>query len=120
MFVPQPPRLSALPLQPVEQLTTFHRWYSIFEGWKGSSTHDSAPERAGKGDKDDPAAEASAAGMEERYVNEGIPDATKSQGTTERGGRKHGKKAKEEHPNAPEPIIGMNDERAEVSPFAYI
>jgi hypothetical protein len=52
--------------------------------------------------------------MKERERNEGIADDTKQQGTTERGGRKHGQKAKEEHPAAPEPVIGMNDERARV------
>lgn len=50
-------------------------------------------------------------------MNEGIADNTKSQGMTERGGRKQARKAKEEHPAAPEPIIGMNDERAEVFAF---
>lgn len=53
-------------------------------------------------------------------MNEGVADNTKSQATTERGGRKQERKAKEEHPAAPKPIIGMNDERAQVnalSPF---
>lgn len=50
-------------------------------------------------------------------MNEGIADDTKSQGMTERGGRKQAQKTKEEHPAAPEPIIGMNDERAEVTAF---
>jgi len=87
---------------------------SIFKDWKGSSSKDNAVPRAEKGDKLDPETEAAASGLEEREVNEGIADETKSQGRTERGGRKHGKKAKAEHPNAPEPIIGMNDERGEV------
>jgi hypothetical protein len=60
--------------------------------------------------------------MKEREGNEGIADDTKQQGTTERGGRKHGQKAKEEHPAAPEPVIGMNDERARVRGdfFAFV
>lgn len=126
-FMPRPPRsfVFVTPVQLTVQSaipralgSTVQCYSVIFSDWKGSSKHDNARERAEKGDKNDPAAEASAVGMEERYVNEGVPDSTKSQAATERGGRKFEKKAKEEHPNAPKPIIGMNDERAEVSVFA--
>lgn len=93
------------------------RNYSITKDWKGSPTEAHAKERAKKGDSFDVHAAPAASGMQERDVNEGIADDTKSQGMTERGGRKQAKKAKEEHPAAPEPIIGMNDERAEVCAF---
>ncbi|KAJ5975671.1 hypothetical protein N7481_009378 [Penicillium waksmanii] len=73
---------------------------------------DGSVQRAKKGDTSDPGAAAVASGLEEREANEGIADDSKSGATTERGGSKHAAKAKREHPAAPEPIIGMNDERA--------
>ena len=90
------------------------RYESIVNKWKGASTDDHNIRRSKKGDTYDPAAHASAAGMEEREVNEGVADKSKSQGTTRRGGAEQGRKAKQDHPSAPEPIIGMNDERAQV------
>ncbi|KAJ5753148.1 hypothetical protein N7520_010065 [Penicillium odoratum] len=89
------------------------RHESTLNKWKGSSTDDHSTQRSKKGDTYDIASEASASGMEERQENQGIADQTKSQGTTQRGGIKSSKKAKAEHPAAPEPIIGMNDERAQ-------
>ncbi|KAJ5391814.1 hypothetical protein N7509_007304 [Penicillium cosmopolitanum] len=73
---------------------------------------DNSVKRAKKGDTRDPGAAAVASGLEERKANEWIADDSKSGATTERGGSKHAAKAKKEHPAAPEPIIGMNDERA--------
>lgn len=93
------------------------RSYSITKEWKGSQPEEHTKERAKRGDAVDVHAAPSTSGMQEREVNEGIADNTKSQGMTERGGRKQARKAKEEHPAAPEPIIGMNDERAEVFAF---
>ncbi|KAJ5618883.1 hypothetical protein N7510_002867 [Penicillium lagena] len=115
MLLSRPPRLSILPqLQTVKlSAKSSTRNSSVFKDWKGSSPDDNAVSRAEKGDRLDPETEAAASGLEEREKNEGIPDNTKSQAKTERGGKKQGKKAKAEHPNAPEPIIGMNDERAE-------
>ncbi|KAJ5578338.1 uncharacterized protein N7459_007302 [Penicillium hispanicum] len=84
-----------------------------FKDWKGASTGEHSTERSKKGDTHDVTSGAVAAGMKERETHEGIADATKSQGTTQRGGLQHSRKAKEEHPEAPEPIIGMNDERAQ-------
>ncbi|KAJ6181025.1 hypothetical protein N7519_011486 [Penicillium mononematosum] len=89
--------------------------YSIFEDWKGSSAEEHVRKRSKKGDTEDVHSEAAASGLRERRTNQGLADETKSQGMTERGGTKYGKKAKEEHPKAPEPVIGMNDERAKVS-----
>lgn len=53
--------------------------------------------------------------MKEKEEYHGISDHSKSHATTQRDGLSHGRKAKEEHPKAPEPIIGMNDERGKVS-----
>lgn len=75
--------------------------------------------RARKHDETDPEAASSASGIREREENRNIADDTKSQATTERDGLKFERKAKKEHPNAPEPVIGMNDERAEVS-FCFV
>lgn len=70
-------------------------------------------DRRKKGDTTDPTVEGAHSGMKDREESEGIARDDKPQAATERGGVKHGKKAKEEHPKAPEPIIGMNDERAQ-------
>ncbi|CDM28562.1 unnamed protein product [Penicillium roqueforti FM164] len=122
MSVSRQPWRVILPLQsvirpPVLRAPLGVRYYSIFEDWKGSSAEDHIRKRSQKGDTDDVHSEAAASGLEERRAYQGIADDSKSQGMTERGGTKHGKKAKEEHPNAPEPIIGMNDERQKVSPY---
>lgn len=94
--------------------------YSQSRIYSRSSGRSDEPEehsikRAERGEREDPASAAVASGIEERRVNEGIADDSKSGATTERGGSKHAAKAKKEHPAAPEPIIGMNDERAKVS-----
>ncbi|KAJ5904467.1 hypothetical protein N7504_006850 [Penicillium tannophilum] len=89
------------------------RHESITKQWKGASSDDHTTQRSKEGDKYDIHSDASASGMEERQQNEGIADKTKSQGMTRRGGAESGKKAKSEHPAAPEPVIGMNDERAQ-------
>lgn len=90
------------------------RHQSVTKPWKGAGTEEHSIRRAKRGDTKDPSASAVASGVEEREVNEWIADTTKSQGTTERGGRKAESKAKNDHPAAPEPIIGMNDERGQV------
>ncbi|KAJ5493817.1 hypothetical protein N7463_009904 [Penicillium fimorum] len=116
MSVPRQAWRVILPLQSVIHLSVLHapigsRHYSIYEDWKGSSAEEHTRKRAEKGDAEDVHSEAAATGLSERKTNQGLADDTKSQGITERGGTKYGKKAKEEHPKAPEPIIGMNDER---------
>ncbi|OKP06434.1 hypothetical protein PENSUB_6424 [Penicillium subrubescens] len=90
------------------------RLQSVAKEWKGAHPEEHSIPRAKRGDTHDPSADAVSSGMEERDVNEGIADDTKSQATTQRGGRKEERKAKKEHPAAPEPIIGMNDERGGV------
>lgn len=90
------------------------RCQSVTKPWKGSHTEEHSISRAKRGDAKDPSASAAASGIEEKNVNEGIADNTKSQATTQRGGRQQETRAKKEHPAAPKPIIGMNDERGGV------
>jgi hypothetical protein len=123
MSVSRVPRCLNLPLQSAIQATIFHsrssvRNYSISKEWKGTEKH--TTERSKNGDTADIHASSSASGMKERETHGGVADATRSQATTETGGTKHGKKAKQEHPNAPEPIIGMNDERSKVSSYGLV
>ncbi|KAH8698546.1 hypothetical protein BGW36DRAFT_294439 [Talaromyces proteolyticus] len=91
-----------------------------FQEWKGSSTQHHAVNRARNNDVTDPEVEAAQQGREEHIQNQGIADATKSGATTQRDLRHSTKRAKEEHPHAPQPIIGMTDEKGEVSGFLSI
>ncbi|KAJ5181756.1 hypothetical protein N7449_011903 [Penicillium cf. viridicatum] len=116
MSVSRQPWRAILPLQsaihpPVLRAPLGVRGYSIFEDWKGSSAEDHTRKRSKNGDTEDVHSAAAASGLNERKTNQGLADETKSQGMTERGGTKYAKKAKQEHPKAPEPLIGMNDER---------
>ncbi|KAJ5359539.1 uncharacterized protein N7496_011952 [Penicillium cataractarum] len=109
-------RASILPVQSIISPGAIYiprgaRCQSVTKPWKGSQTEEHSIPRAKRGDTKDPSASAVASGLEERDVNESIADDTKSQGTTQRGGRKEERKAKKDHPAAPEPILGMNDER---------
>lgn len=78
-------------------------------------SNEHAVNRTQDNDTTDPETKASSDGMTDRRESEGIADPTKSQATTERGGLSAERKAKEEHPKAPRPVIGVNDERAQVS-----
>ncbi|PKY08919.1 hypothetical protein P168DRAFT_323965 [Aspergillus campestris IBT 28561] len=120
-LTPRPPLPCLLPLQSVWQPVVFptpgymrSRLYgsSPTPGTQ-SSTKDHAVDRAKRGDTTDPTSDAAAAGMKEREEREGQADRSKSQATTQRQGSQEAEKAKKEHPNAPTPIIGMNDERGE-------
>lgn len=82
--------------------------------WKGAGAEDHTARRSKKGDQTTPNTDSAGAGLQERNESEGVANGAKSQATTERGGVEKGKQAKKEHPKAPEPIIGMNDERAQV------
>ncbi|GAQ10594.1 hypothetical protein ALT_7915 [Aspergillus lentulus] len=124
MLIPRPPRVTLLPLQSVWQparLPTpgnvrarFNS--SLGQEWKGSSTDDHAVKRSkDKRDITDPQTESSASGLKEKKESAGVADQSKQGAVTEREGLKQERQAKKEHPKAPEPIIGMNDERAEVS-----
>ncbi|CEO59377.1 hypothetical protein PMG11_04053 [Penicillium brasilianum] len=115
-LVAQSSRTSILPLRSIASPGAIYiprgaRCQSVTKPWKGSQPEEHSISRAKQGDTKDPAASAAASGMEEREVNEGIADDTKSQSTTQRGGREEERKAKQDHPAAPEPILGMNDER---------
>ncbi|PWY77540.1 hypothetical protein BO70DRAFT_363488 [Aspergillus heteromorphus CBS 117.55] len=81
--------------------------------WQGRGSEEHPVNRTKKRDVTDPVTDASASAMKDREESEGVADAARPQGTTGRGGQEHGKKAKEEHPKAPEPVIGMNDERGQ-------
>ncbi|RAH43580.1 uncharacterized protein BO95DRAFT_444956 [Aspergillus brunneoviolaceus CBS 621.78] len=81
--------------------------------WVGTKAEDHAVNRTKKRDTTDVSTDASAAGQEDRESSYGVPDSSKQGGATERGGLKHERKAKKEHPKAPEPVIGMNDERGQ-------
>ncbi|RHZ54448.1 uncharacterized protein CDV56_102072 [Aspergillus thermomutatus] len=124
LLIPRPPRVSILPLQSVWQPARFptpgnvraRLNSSLGQEWKGSSPDEHAVKRTKQnGDTTDPQAESSASGLQEKEESSNIADETKQQGVTEREGLKHERQAKKEHPKAPEPIIGMNDERAQVS-----
>lgn len=86
-----------------------------FQEWKGSSTQDHAVNRASRNDITDPEVAGVASGREEHKQNAGVADATKSTATTERDLGQNSKRAKQEFPKAPEPVIGMSDERGHVS-----
>lgn len=83
--------------------------------WRGTSTDDHAINRTKKHDITDPQMESTQSGQGERERNEAIADASKSSSTTERDVNKSQERAKKEHPHAPEPVIGVNDEKGEVS-----
>ncbi|BDD64307.1 hypothetical protein MPDQ_006321 [Monascus purpureus] len=84
---------------------------SIFNKWTGSSDNDHSIHRAQRRDETDPEVKGTAEGIRERAQSWGIRDRTKSQAVTEREGSTFAKKAKKEHPEAPEPLVGVNDER---------
>ncbi|OJJ49965.1 hypothetical protein ASPZODRAFT_54275, partial [Penicilliopsis zonata CBS 506.65] len=123
LLIPRPPKLCLLPLESILQPTRLLPLSSVHirlnsrlaKQWKGSGDEDHSIHRQEKGDTTYPGAEGARQGIKEREESEGIADATKSQAKTEREGLKFGRKAKEDHPKAPEPVIGMNDERGEVS-----
>ncbi|KAL3468011.1 hypothetical protein BJX64DRAFT_246688 [Aspergillus heterothallicus] len=86
----------------------------ITKDWKGSSGEKHATHRVQKeNDATDPQTIGSKRSMNDREENYGTGNSAKSDAATERGGRKNERKVKEDHPKAPEPVIGMNDERAQ-------
>jgi hypothetical protein len=124
MLVPRVPRISLLPLQTVWQPARFptpgnvrvRLNSSLGQKWEGSSTADHAVERSkDKRDITDPQTESSASGLKEKKESWGVSDESKQGAVTERDGLKQEREAEKEFPKAPKPIIGMNDERAEVS-----
>ncbi|PWY94769.1 hypothetical protein BO94DRAFT_531705 [Aspergillus sclerotioniger CBS 115572] len=121
LLVPRPPTPCLLSLRSIWQPAAIHTPRSVqarfnsgvTKDWKGTGSEDHAVDRTQKRDTTDPTTDAAASVMKDREEGEGIANGSKPQGATERGGTQHGKKAKQQHPNAPEPIIGMNDERGQ-------
>ncbi|KAL4977339.1 hypothetical protein BDW66DRAFT_38869 [Aspergillus desertorum] len=88
----------------------------IMQDWKGSGGEKSTIHRAQtEKDNTDPETIAANRTMQDREENFGVGNRGESDAATERGGTKNAKKAKKDHPKATEPVIGMNDERAQVS-----
>lgn len=128
-LTPRPPRPCLLPLQYILQPAGVPTPCSvrarlkgdtanssgITRGWSGTSTEDHALDRTKRGDITDPQMESALSGQQERAENEFIADRSKSQATTERDLGSNNRRAKEQYPKAPEPVIGANDEKGEVS-----
>ncbi len=75
-------------------------------GWEGRPKEDHAVNRS----PHDPEAQSAQEGMKEHeQLKEG------SQAISRKDERDNNKRAKEDHPEAPEPVIGMNEERGSVS-----
>ncbi|KAL4995119.1 hypothetical protein BDV10DRAFT_196989 [Aspergillus recurvatus] len=88
----------------------------IMQDWKGAGTNKSTTHRVQKEkDNTDPETIAANRTMQDREENFGVGNRGESDAATERGGTKNAEKVKKDHPKATEPVIGMNDERAEVS-----
>lgn len=101
--------------QPTRPISISGAYDKLSNKWRGMPPEEHAVDRTKhNADTTDPETKASSLGMSERDRKEGIADRSQSQATTERGGSGYGRKAKKEHPRAPEPVIGMNDERAQV------
>jgi len=126
-LLPNPPRPYLLPLQSIIQPATIFTPQSVsarfksnpskdrhpFQDWAGTSPRDHTVNRVKEGDTTDPEVKGAADSRQEREESGGIANNTKSQATTERDQRQNNRRAKEDHPAAPEPVIGMNDERGE-------
>ncbi|KKA20476.1 hypothetical protein T310_5495 [Rasamsonia emersonii CBS 393.64] len=132
LLIPCPPRPYLFPLQSILLPTSIptpnsvrarlkgdtvhdHAKRAAFKDWTGTTTQDHAVNRASNRDITDPEIESTVAGLQERDENEGIADQSKSHATTERDSGRHSKRAKEESPAAPEPVIGMTDEKGHSS-----
>lgn len=83
--------------------------------WRGTGTEDQSVNRVKKGDITDPQTEATRSGRKEKEEKNDLNDMSKSQSTTERDQHNSTSKTEKEFPKAPKPVIGMTDERGEVS-----
>ena len=77
--------------------------HASIPGWKGRTPDDHAVHRK---DRLDVQSDASQSGMEEHQTGE-----SGSQGLNRKDDGQYNKKAEKDHPEAPQPVIGMNDER---------
>jgi len=75
-------------------------------GWSGRKSDEHAVNRSAN----DPQSKAAKEGQEERAKTD-APKGTGSDATSRRDEKDSNRRAKEEHPEAPEPVIGMNEER---------
>ena len=80
-------------------------------GWSGRHGDEHATNR---GDGLDVQSSASKSGKQQRSV-----DSEQSGATSEKDTGDNNKRAEEDHPEAPQPVIGMNDERGPVSLFCF-
>lgn len=76
--------------------------------WHGRKTDEHVANRK---DELDVQSGASQSGMRERASG----DEKQSQATSDKDSGNHNKQAQKDHPEAPGPVIGMNDERGQVS-----
>jgi len=79
-------------------------------GWSGRKSDEHAVNRSAN----DPQSKAAKEGQEERAKTggeKGTGTGTGSAATSRRDEKDSNRRAKEEHPEAPEPVIGMNEER---------
>ncbi|PQE25618.1 hypothetical protein CJF30_00000333 [Rutstroemia sp. NJR-2017a BBW] len=107
-ILPRLPQRTILPTARAFSNTPLHQT----SNWKGSPTKDHVTE---DGDKYNVEHDGSKLGREERAeggTGEGTSNATS---IAEKDGLNSRSKAKKEHPKAPGPIIGMEDERGGVS-----
>ena len=87
---------------------TQHRFASGTSDWSGRQAHEHATNRK---DELDVQSGASQSGKRERATD----NDNASQGTSEKDSGNQNEQAKKDHPEAPGPVIGMNDERGGVS-----
>lgn len=110
-----PLRTSALTTRP---LSTSNRLFSATSDWQGRKPDEHAVNRT---EEKDVQSQQSQAGMREKERHMSGKDAEKgkeeniSQGVSEADQNNSNPRAKEESPEAPGPVIGMNDERGGVS-----
>jgi hypothetical protein len=125
------PRLSATPILTLHRSTQLHLRPSFTAhfastnanekgtqnsrpGWSGRPAEDHATQR----DRLDAQGDASQEGMKKFQEDQDQNTKTVSgQAITREDERNANRRAKEEHPEAPGPVIGMNDERGSVSAF---
>ncbi|KIX05436.1 uncharacterized protein Z518_06308 [Rhinocladiella mackenziei CBS 650.93] len=79
-------------------------------GWTGHTTHDHAVNRS-RHDAHDVQAEASRHGMAEYNKHHTEEERSGSDAISRKDEKQSNRRAKEENPEAPEPVIGMNEER---------
>jgi hypothetical protein len=102
-FLTTRPLLASEPKSPKTSGTSVHST----PGFEGRSSNDHAVNRT---EQLDPQAKASQSGMKQHEKGE-----EGSQGLSRKDEGNFNKKAKEENPEAPGPVLGMNDERGGVS-----